>query len=135
MNEQVAKDIVIKKGKRFLKAINKGELFVWTRNFRTALTMTQEEADTLLEKYGKNELADAYVAKDVMHEFPFNAVIRVKHQDMVIYIQKISKGKIRFCHLIQNAYHYRDTDSAHRALKKYLKVMEKSGYLAEVITD
>ena len=48
MNEQTAKDTVIKKGKKFLKDINKKEGFVWTRNFRTAMKMTQEEANSFL---------------------------------------------------------------------------------------
>lgn len=135
MNKQVAKDTIIKKGKRFLKAINKDEEFMWTRNFRTAMKMTQEETKSFLEKYGENELADAYAVKDVLQEFPFNAVIRVRHQDMVIYVQKMTKDKISFCHLVQNAYHYRDTDSAQRTLKKYLRIMEENGYLAEVVTD
>lgn len=135
MNEQTAKDTVIKKGKKFLKDINEKEGFVWTRNFRTAMKMTQEEANSFLEKYGENELADACAAKDVLHEFPFNAVIRVKYQDMVIYVREITRDKISFCHLVQNAYHYRDTDSAQKTLKKYLRIMEENGYLAEVVTD
>lgn len=135
MNEQTAKDTVIKKGKKFLKDINEKEGFVWTRNFRTAMKMTQEEASVLLEKYGESELADAYAAKDVLHEFPFNAVIRVKYQDMVIYVREVTRDKIFFCHLMQNAYHYRDAESAQKTLKKYQKILEENGYLAEVITD
>lgn len=135
MNEQAVKDTVIKNGKKFLKAITEEDGFVWTRNFRTALKMTQEEADTFLKKYEESELAGASAAKDVLHEFPFNAVIRVRHQDMVIYIREMTREKIFFCHLIQNAYHYRDTDSAQKTLRKYAKIMEENGYFAEVITD
>ena len=134
MSKQVAKDTIIKKGKRFLKAINKDEEVMWTRNFRTALRMTQEEAKAFLKKYGKNGLADACAVKDVLQEFPFNAVIRVRYQDMVIYVQKMTKDKISFCHLVQNAYHYRDIDSAQRTLRKYLRIMEENGYFAEVVT-
>lgn len=135
MNEHDVKDTVIKKEKRFLKDINEEGNFVWTRNFRTAMKMTQEEASVLLEKYGESELADAYAAKDVLHEFPFNAVIRVKHQDMVIYVREVTRDKIFFCHLMQNAHHYRDAESAQKTLKKYQKILEENGYLAEVITD
>lgn len=134
MNEQTTKDMVIKKGKKFLKDINEKDGFVWTRNFRTAMKMTQEDATVLLKKYRERELADAYVTKDVMSKFPFNAVIRVQYRGMILYIREITRDKIFFCHLAQNAYRYRDTDSAHRTLKKYVRIMGENGYLTEVVT-
>lgn len=127
-------DTVIRKGKKFLSQHNE-EGFVWTLNFKRALKMTESAAKKMLEQYGENELANAYMAKDVLQEYPFNAVIRIKHMDMVLYVRKITKEKIIFCHTIQNAYHFKNHVSAQKTLSKYKNLLSHSDYSPEVIID
>lgn len=129
-----ALDTVIRKDKKFL-AQHREEEFVWTLNFKRALKMTKSAAEKMLEQYGENELANAYMAKDVLQEYPFNAVIRIKHMDMVLYVRKVTKEKIIFCHTIQNAYHFKDDVSAQKTLSKYKSLLSHSDYFPEVIID
>lgn len=116
--------VYIHSGKKL--AVINGQEILWTSNIRKASVVAFAEAQALMRNNG---------CKNLWYEpaHPFNAIIRLKHGDETLYVERQTPKGFWLVRTLSKAYRYKDSVSAESVLKKYRRPFEERGFTLEVV--